>query len=248
MSTLNFRITNNSGISSDKVFIGFWGSDLNATINGAPMKSIQDSTWYKLSEIETFVMGVKTSGRIYVAYNDTFSPIGSGMPSIVAPGSPAYHTRFDLFELTFDGSPWGVADLTAIDAWSIPMSLETEKNGQKVGALEGVKAGSTLNEIYTNLSNLSNPVQSTATGQAIINAFAAASNPLAQGIQDQLNNPTPGLVTDNNSNFVRIIAPNNYPPFGEPANNLTPGLPFTPYNTFMEYLQYLINTFGPGIT
>lgn len=245
MPTLHFRITNNSGISSDKVFIGFWGPDLNATINGDSMKSIEDSTWYKLSEIETFVMGATTSGRIYVAYNGTFSPIGGGMPSIVAPNSPAYHTRFDLFELTFDGTPYGVADLTAIDAWSIPMSLETEKDGQKVGSLDGVKAGSTLNEIYTNLSNLSNPAQSIATGQAIINAFAAAGNPLAQGIQDQLNNPAPGLVTDNN-NFVRIIGPNSYPPFGDPANNLPPGLPFTPYNTFMEYLQYLISTFGPG--
>ena len=246
MSTLDFRITNNSGISSDKVFIGFWGPDLNATINGAPMKSIENSTWYKLSEIETFVMGVTTSGRIYVAYNDTFSPIGGSLPSIIAPNSPAYYTRFDLFELTFDGTPYGVADLTAIDAWSIPMSLETEKGGQKVASLDGVKAGSTLNEIYTKLSKLSNPAQSIATGQAIINAFAAAGHSLAQGIQNQLNMPAPGLVTDNNSNFVRIIGPNNYPPFGDPANNLPPGLPFTPYNTFLEYLQYLINTFGPG--
>ena len=246
MSTLHFRITNNSGIPNDKVFIGFWGPDLNATINGDSMKSIADSTWYKLSEIETFVIGVTTSGRIYVAYNGTFSPVGGSLPSIIAPNSPAYHTRFDLFELTFDGTPYGVADLTAIDAWSIPMSLETEKGGQRVGSLDGVKAGSTLNEIYTTLSKLSNPAQSIATGQAIINAFAAAGHSLATGIQTQLNRPAPGLVTDTSSNFVRIIGPNSYPPFGDPANNLPPGLPFTPYNTYLEYLQYLINTFGPG--
>ena len=246
MSTLGFKIKNNSGIPSDKVFIGFWGSDLNATINGAPMKSIKDSAWYKLSEIETFVMGATTSGRVYVAYNDTFSPVGGGLPSIIAPGSPAYYTRFDLFELTFDGSPYGVADLTAIDAWSIPMSLETEKDGQKVGSLDGVKAGSTLSEIYTELSKLSNPAQSIATGQAVINAFAAAGHPLAPGIQDQLTSPASGVVTDKDSNFVRIIGPNSYPPFGDPANNLPPGLPFTPYNTFLEYLQHLIGTFGPG--
>jgi hypothetical protein len=245
MATLNFKINNGSGIPSDKIFIGFWGSDLNATVNGAPMKSIEDSTWYKLSEIESFVMQATTSGRIYVAYNDTFSPVNGGEPSIVAPNSPAYNKRFDKFELTFDGSPYGVADLTAIDFWSIPMSLETEKDGQKVGSLDGVKAGSTANEIYSKLSKLSNPVQSIATGQAIIKAFAAAGNALAQGIQDQLTNPASGLVTDN-SNFVRIIGPNTYPPFGDPTNNLPPGLPFTPYNTFLEYLQYLINTFGPG--
>ena len=43
MSTLNFKIKNSSGISSEEVYIGFWGPDLNATLNGAPMQSIQES-------------------------------------------------------------------------------------------------------------------------------------------------------------------------------------------------------------
>ena len=249
MSTLNFTVENNSGIANDKVFIGFWGPDLNATINGEPMKSIQDSTWYTLSDIQSLVMGVKTSGRVYVAYNETFSPnSGGGMPSIVAPNSPAYDKRFDKFELTFDGSVNGVADLTAIDFWSVPMSLETEKSGSKVSSLLGVKSGSTSYDIYTALSALSNPIQSLATGQDIIAAFAAAGNPLATGIQDQLTNPASGLVTNGSGDFVRIIGPNTYPSFGDPASNQVPGLPFTPYNTFMEYFQYLINTFGPGKT
>jgi hypothetical protein len=247
MTTLNFKVRNGSGISDDEVFIGFWGSDLNAMINGAQMKSIQDSAWYKLSGIESLVISVKTSGRFYVAYYDPFSPTASGgEPSIVAPNSPAYKKRFDKFELTFDGSPYGVADLTAIDFWSIPMSLATEKGGAEVASLDGVKVGSTAGEIYTTLSKLSNPVQSILTGQEIIEAFAGAGHPLAQGIQDQLKKPAPGLVTDDSGNFVRIIGPNTYPPFGDPANNLPPGLPFTPYNTFLEYFQYLIDTFGPG--
>ena len=130
MTTLNFKVQNSSGIPDDEVFIGFWGSDLNAMINGAQMKSIQDSAWYKLSGIGSLVISVKTSGRFYVAYYDPFSPTASGgEPSIVAPNSPAYKKRFDKFELTFDGSPYGVADLTAIDYWSIPMSLATEKGG-----------------------------------------------------------------------------------------------------------------------
>jgi hypothetical protein len=247
MQTLNFKIKNDSGVSGDKVFIGFWGSNLNATINGTPMKSIQDSTWYTLSEIESFVIGVTTSGRFYVAYNDHFSPTDAGgEPSIVAPNSPAYKKRFDKFELTFDGSVYGVADLTAIDFWSVPMSLETEKNGGKVAALDGVKAGSTAKEIYASLSKLSNPAQSIKTGQAIIGAFDAAGHALAQGIADQLRHPASGLVTDDGGNFVRIIGPNTYPPFGDPANNLPPGLPFTPYNTFHDYFRHLIDTFGPG--
>jgi len=248
MSALDFRVTNNSSLPDDSVFIGFWGAKLNATINGAPMKSIQESAWYKLSEIQSFVMEATTSGRIYVAYRDgTFSPTDTGgLPSIVAPNSSAYYKRFDKFELTFDGSVYGVADLTAIDYWSIPMSLETQKNGTQVGSLHGVRAGSTLHEIYTRLSQLSNPAQSVATGQEIIRAFDGAGHPLPQGIQDQLNSPTFGLVTDEYGNFVRIIGPNTYPAFGDPAKNQPPGLPFTPYNTFLEYFQYLIDTFGSG--
>ena len=126
------------------------------------------------------------------------------------------------------------------------MSLATVKGGARVASLDGVKVGSTVNEIYTSLSKLSHPVQSTMTGQEIIEAFAGAGHPLAQGIQDQLENPASGLVTDDGGNFVRIIGPNTYPPFGDPANNLPPGLPFTPYNTFLEYFRYLIDTFGPG--
>ncbi len=249
MSTLNIKITNNSGIPDDQVFIGFWDATLNATIKGVSMKSIsKDSAWYKLSDIENFVMSATTSGRVYVAYYDTFSPTGDGgMPSIIAPGSTAYTKRFDKFELTFDGSTTGVADLTAIDFWSIPMSLETEKDGQKVDSLDGVKSTSSAHEIYTSLSALSDPTRSIATGQAIIDAFSAAGHPLAPGIQDQLKSPAPGLVMDGDD-FVRIIGANTYPPFGDPANNLPPGLPFTPYDTFVEYIQYLIDTFGPGKT
>ena len=251
MSTLNFKIKNSSGISSEEVYIGFWGPDLNVTLNGAPMQSIQKSAknWYKLSDIESFIIKNKTSGRLYVAYHDTFSPTSDnppGLPSVVATNSSAYYKRFDKIELTFDGTEYGVADLTAIDYWSIPMSLETENNGQKIDSLDGVKANSTANEIYLGLSQLSKPSQSVATGQAVINEFTAENHPLPKDIEDQLEAPVSGLVTDHNNNFVRIIGPNTYPSFGDPAKNQPPGLPFTPYNTFLEYFQYLIDTFGPG--
>jgi hypothetical protein len=190
-------------------------------------------------------MKATTSGRLYVSYNKSFSPVpGPGLPSFIAPSSAAYYKRFDKFELTYDGSPNGVADLTAIDYWSIPMSLETEKDGQKVGAMNGVKPGCTEKEIYNGLEKLSNPRQSIATAKLIIKAFADAGHPLPTDIQKQLLNPASGLVKDHDGNFVRIIGPSPYPPFGEPATGQFPGLPFTPYNTFLEYFQYLIDTFG----
>lgn len=255
MSTLTLKIQNSSGIADDEVYIGFWGSSLDATINGDAMQSIQDSsTWYKLSAIETFTINSTTSGRIYVAYNGTFSPnSGGGMPSFIASNSPAYYTRYDKFELTFDGTKYGVADLTAIDYWAIPMSLSTSKGGSPVGTpLNGVKSGSSAYAIYTHLSALSNPVQSGGTAKDIIAAFAAVDQPLAIGIQEGLTSPASGLVTNNNGDFIRVIGANSYPPFGSPNKvaklNVPPGLPYTPYNTFQDYYQYLIDTFGPGVT
>lgn len=245
MSSLNFTVNNQSGISTDNIFIGFWGSTLNATINGSAMNANQ---WYQLSSITSMELNATTSGRIYVTYQDSSTtPTFSPNDSILAPGSDAYNQCFDKFELTFDGSVFGVADLTAIDFWSIPMSLQTQKGGNNVAELYGVKSGSTVNDIYNGLQALSNPIQSGSTASAIISAFNSAGNPLPAGIQTALQSPASGVVTSNGS-FVRIIGPNSYPPFGVPSQNQLPGLPFTPYNTFMQYLQYLINTFGPGTT
>jgi len=169
---------------------------------------------------------------------------------MLVPGQGAYSNRYDKFELTFDGTQWGVADLTAIDFWSIPMSLTTELNGKPTGkVLHGFKAGVTGKDIFTALSAVSNPIQSLSTGKELINDFKNAGNPLSAGIQDQLTGPANALIKDDQGNFVRIIGPNSYPAFGDPSKkNKFPGLPFTPYNTFQDYFNYLISTFGSGKT
>lgn len=246
-SKLNFKVTNNSGIADDKVSIGFWGSLLNVTINGVAMTK---NKWYPLTDFKSIVMDVTTSGRFYIAYNDTFTPNGDAMPSILVPGEGAYGNRYDKFELTFDGTPYGVADLTAIDFWSIPMSLTTELNGKPTGkVLHGINSGVTGEDIYTALSAVSNPIESLATGTNLIDDFKNAGNPLPTGVQDAIKSPANALITDSNGDFVRIIGPNSYPSFGDPSKtNLPPGLPFTPYNTFQDYFNYLISTFGPGKT
>ncbi len=247
-SKLNFKITNSSGIADDKVFIGFWGSLINVKINDAAMTL---NTWYALDTITSIEIDVTTSGRFYIAYNDTFTPDGANMPSILVPGaSTAYSNRFDKFELTFDGTSFGVADLTAIDFWSIPMSLTTELNGTATGSvLHGFKTGVTGKDMYDALKAVSNPIQSLSTANDLIKDFDNANNPLAAGIQDQLKAPANALIEDSNGNFIRIIGPNSYPAFGNPSSAKTPpGLPFTPYNTFQEYFNYLIATFGPGTT
>lgn len=247
-TSLNFSIRNKSGVSSDNVFIGFWGDSLNAEINGIAMKTRQ---WYQLSTITSMQFDATTSGRIYITYQDSnATPTFSPEESILSSSSEAYNQCFDKFEFTFDGSTYAVADLTAIDFWSIPMSLQTQKSGSKVEELYGVKSGYTVNDIYKGLQALSNPVQSGSTANAIIKAFENANSPLPTGIQSDLQEPASGLVNskvNSKVKFVRIIGPNSYPPFGNPAQkDQPPGLPFTPYDTFMDYFQYLKETFGPG--
>ncbi|CAM3499325.1 hypothetical protein [Paracidovorax anthurii] len=233
---LNFQ--NDSTIADTNVYIGFWGSTLNATLNGAAMAA---STWYALSTIDSLTLDATTSGRIYVGYG--IDPATTDPNSSVLTGNT---DRFDKFELTFDGSSYGVADLTAIDFWSIPMSLSTQFQGQAVDQLDGVKSGASVSGIYAALSQLSQPVRSTPTAKGIIAAFAAQGTPLPTGIQTALTQPASGVVTNAQGGFVRVIGPNSYPPFGDPATNAYPGLPFTPYDTFAGYFGDLIGTFGPG--
>jgi len=245
-NSLQFNITNKSGIDNTNVYIGFWGASLNASINNKPMTTY---TWYALDTINSFIINTTTSGRFYIAYNDTFTPNGSNIPSIITSSSEAYLKRFDKFELTFDGTDSAVADLTSIDFWSIPMSLETSLKGVKNNKqLNGFKGTTTGHTIFTKLKALSSPAQSTETANNLVTAFNNANNALPQGIINDLTSPVSALVEDKSGNFVRIIGPNSYPPFGNPNNGTTgyPGLPFTPYNTFETYFDYLIDTFGPS--
>ncbi|MDA8523267.1 hypothetical protein [Acidovorax sp. NCPPB 4044] len=238
MPSLTLSFQNNSTIADDSVYIGFWGSTLNATLNGSAMAA---DTWYALDTITSLTLGATTSGRIYVGYG--IDPATTDPNSSVLAGNT---DRFDKFELTFDGTSYGVADLTAIDFWSIPMSLSTQLKGQAVGHLDGVKAGASVSGIYTALSQLSQPVRSTTTAKGIVVAFASQGTPLPAGVQTALTQPASGVVSNAQGGFVRVIGPNSYPPFGDPATDAYPGLPFTPYDTFAGYFTDLIHTFGPG--
>lgn len=239
MANLSFTIKNSSNLPDDSVYLCITGDSVTGTLNG---QAIPLNTWIQLSTIQSIEFGNITGGRVYAYYGT--DPNFSVTDSIVA-NSPAFDKCFDKIEFTFDGSPWGVGDLTAIDFWSIPMNLITLKSGQVVAELHGIRAGYTADGILSNLYALCTPPQSSATGKNLIAAFAAAGHALPQGIIDQINAPSPGLIVDGSA-FVRIIGPNSYPPFGNPASGAYPGLPFTPYNTFEAYFQYLIDTFGPG--
>jgi hypothetical protein len=127
-------------------------------------------------------------------------------------------------ELTFNGNPADVADLTSIDYWSIPMQLETFLNGTSVQVDNGVKTGKTAEMMYTQLSAITTPPQS-----GLKNAIAAV---VPGSFQQATTQPGTG--------FARIIGPSSYPPIG--------GVPIMPYDLFENYIDYLIQNFGPGTT
>jgi hypothetical protein len=60
-----------------------------------------------------------------------------------------------------------------------------------------------------------------------LNAVRALSSP-----------PDAAVVRDGSDNFVRVIAPNAYPP--------APGLPASPYDNFDSYLTYVRDTYAPA--
>ncbi|MEN2988488.1 hypothetical protein WG926_09250 [Tistrella sp. BH-R2-4] len=238
MASITLTVDNLSAVPDTEVYLGFWGASLNASINGTAMTA---QSWYALSTITSFVINDTTSGRIYVAYAPNGCTINPNA-SILSGNDDV----FDKFELTFDGTVFSCADLTAIDFWSIPMSLSTSLKKAPVGHLAGLTGTTTAADLYTALAALSDPVQSTPAAKAVIEAFAKDGNALPTGVADQLLSPASGVVTNGAGDFVRIIGPNSYPPFGSPSTDALPGLPATPYNTFLSYYDALISSFGPG--
>jgi len=279
---LKLKITNHSGLDDSEIHIGFWQGSQDATqkatVNGVAMENINSDSkkFYSLKEFTDVIVygeqgdsGAKTSfsGRLYFCYGSPFAPtVGAdgnfGMPSPVAPTDPYYTSRYDKIELTFDGSNYSVADLTIIDFWSIPMSMQSLKNGKPAFdgnepyKKDGINSGTTAAKIYEGLKELSSPMKSTQLAKDIIAAFEAADNPIQKGVIEQMQTTHTGLV-EKGSEFVRFVGPNTYPDFGDPTYKKKvngdyqykyPGIPFIPYDTFYDYFEYLVDTFGPGKT
>lgn len=247
MDFLDFRIQNASGQLPEKVFICFYFISEGHYMPDAVRKGTETlhcGVWHQLSEVkEGCSFTSNASGRIYVAYADG----ESGLPVMCESSLPSLfscQTRMDKFELTFDGSATGCADLTAIDDWAIPMSLVTSQNGNAVGSLSGVCVGYSVSDVYKALCQLSVPARSKETIQAVVQAFQAAGHPLADGVLDWFETPQTAVKRDSNERFLRIVGPNSYPSLGDPKQGLPPGKPVTPYYTFQIYLNYLQQVFA----
>ncbi|MFM8518917.1 MAG: beta-1,3-glucanase family protein [Solirubrobacterales bacterium] len=109
---LEFKITNNSGLPANKVYVNVSGAAGQYEVSGAVNDQPQ-----KLSGIpgQKLTIDKLVSGRIYISYRQ-------GVPSSVPFSSPV---RFDWAELTVTPSSSDVANLTAVDQFGIGMRLKT---------------------------------------------------------------------------------------------------------------------------
>jgi len=247
MSTLNITFDKSKmALTNVDINIGFVGTGSLADSTGKVLKTVGEDlkkgskgNWYTYDQLKDGVSTTGFSGRVYVCYGTPWTSTGPGSePSFLPETGANSELLFDKIELTFDGSPYSCADLTSIDFWAIPMNLISLKSGTQVNELKGVKDGSSIEDIKTALKKLSNPVQSSSTATELYNAAVAAG----------LNPPTltpKSAEMRYNEEFLRIVGPNSYPSFGDPAEKKMMGLPFTPYNTMEAYLQHLIDEYGP---
>lgn len=243
--TLTVLFTNNSTFADDQVYIGFVpgssdsGFAIVNTSNGNQIQPLNTGAstypsagnWYLLQELSAGVTITHFSGRVYIAYGTPWQVAYSGYEPAQAVTDANLYLRYDKMEMTFNGASTDVANLTSIDYWSIPMTLETSQNGTAVATVTGLDAGVTAQQIFTTLNNLTTPPVSGITGPGGTDGDTMPA--LIPGKYTQYpNGPAPGTT------FARIIGPSSYPPIG--------ALPVTPYDTFKSYLQYLAKTFGPG--
>ena len=237
MSTLTIKFKNKSTVSDSNVSIGFvsgsttsafnvsYLTDKNASIKTAikPLNTIKgNGNWYKFDQLKKGVEIQNFSGRIYISYGETWTVLDSGYEPAQNITDPNFFLRYDKMELTFNGDPADVADLTSIDYWSIPMQLDTYLTENLVQTDHGLKTGITTKKVYTDLNNLT-----TTPSSGLTNALPA----LVPGKFSQ-SKKQPG------SGFARIIGPSSYPPVG--------AVPVIPYNIFEDYINFLVQNFGPN--
>lgn len=235
MTSLTVTFANRSTHKDKHVSIGFVSGgktplSITSIKSGNALAAVDsggagDGTWYALPDLADGVSITSFSGRIYVCYGTPWEVAREGYEPAQTPTDPNFFRRYDKMELTFTGDPNDVADLTSIDYWAIPMSLETLKSGRKVAGVEGFKGhGTDATVIYNDLASLT----------------ADPKNGLPAVVPGEFkqtgDGPKPG------KSFARIIGPSSYPPvFPAPG-----GVPVAPYDRWYDYLHHLLDTFGPG--
>jgi hypothetical protein len=249
MSTLNVTFTNNSTFETGNISVGFVpgssdsGFNITNTADNSTINPLNTSTgngnWYTLSDLSQGVTITNFSGRVYFAYGTPWKVIGPGYEPGQSVTDANFYLRYDKIEMTFNGNASDVANLTSIDYWSIPISMNSSLGGNPVteNAVSGLLNTTTAQDIYNALTALTNTPASGLAGQD-----GPDGKPLPALVPGDFvqfgTGPEPGTT------FARIIGPSSYPS----VYPLPSGIPVMPYDIFTNYLTSLVINYGPATT
>ena len=151
---MNVVIKNqNSAYPDAQVYFSFKDAPVTGTINGQAL--VRDQA-YSVADIGSGIaLQSFASGRIYFSLGAPLT--GTGDPEPINSSVANWGTRFDKLELTFGQNPYGVANLTAIDYFAIPLAIKTYSGatatGTPLGTLTYQQPGNT---VAANLGALTN--------------------------------------------------------------------------------------------
>lgn len=183
---VKFKVAEDSGLDPNNVFFFFTEQPtppnaFTATYSGGAMSARKS---YSLAELSGGVtLNHLWGGLVYVSIGSPLTNSRPDDPSPVNPNDSDYLTRWDKFELTYNGNAGDVADLTSINTFAVPMQLATYSNGT---LQQKLSYGISTQEMIAKLGALSgNSTQAILTrpggSTSNINDFVRALGPTAFG-------------------------------------------------------------------
>ena len=132
-STMSWALTvkflnENLDYDLNNVYVNFTAapgpsSNFVATIDGQPMSL---TTTYSFAELsDGMILEHIQGGVAYISLGVAMTDNRSNQPSFLNTSDADYYKRWDRFEITFNGNPADVADLTGINSFAIPLSIKT---------------------------------------------------------------------------------------------------------------------------
>ncbi len=129
--TMKF-INENTEYNSNEVYVLFTeaaapANPFDALNNGQPMST---TTSYSFAELSNGItLNHVDGGVFYVSLGKPMTSNRTAAPSFTNTSDPDYYTRWDKFEITFNGDSTDVANLTGINSFAVPISIKTYGNG-----------------------------------------------------------------------------------------------------------------------
>lgn len=240
---LNVEVVNDSDYPDAQVYVLLLGTPFTTggqvVVSGIPVAltgvvnnpAVQSEAMASLTTSGRTVVS-RLTGRTLPVYQFTVGSIASGV-LLVSYGTPVSYTdsnpspitsnfRFDQLELSFDPAQSSIANLTSIDAYSIPLQMELFPSASAPAPSGGLRT------YYSSTATLIAQFESLASTAAFYGV-----NPESGGA------PVPWTPADGMGTFARILGP------GKISSQSVTGDPH-PFPSFGQYLAGLAAVPGGG--